>query len=167
MQKIISYLERGPFWSGFLLYGLAMRNTTTLRYTKMFCCRNQTWSGALKTTYRHATTFLSWNNVASAITPSKLNSYFNKRCQKESKYTVRQYGYFKIHLRTLQSNFSTDSMSSNGLCADQFEISTSPGARKYLDLPTSRAQLFSRVQRANGRFFTFSAAKVNDRARAL
>ena len=51
------------------------------------------------------------------------------------------------------------------------EISTSPGARKYLDLPTSRAQLFSavfsRVQRANGRFFTFSAVKVNDRARAL
>ena len=38
---------------------------------------------------------------------------------------------------------------------------------RYLDLPTSRAQLFSRVQRANGRFFTFSAAKVNDRARAL
>ena len=35
-----------------------------------------------------------------------------------------------------------------------------------LDLPTSRAQIFSRARSASGRFFIFSAAKANKRAGA-
>ena len=34
-----------------------------------------------------------------------------------------------------------------------------------LDLPTSRAQIFSRARNASGRFFMFSAAKANQRAK--
>ena len=35
-----------------------------------------------------------------------------------------------------------------------------------LDLPTSRAQIFSRSRRASGRFFMFSAAKASEKATA-
>ena len=37
----------------------------------------------------------------------------------------------------------------------------------HLDLPTSRAQIFSRARSSSGRFFKFSAAKASKRARAL
>ena len=35
-----------------------------------------------------------------------------------------------------------------------------------LDLPTCRAQIFSRARSATGRFFMFSAAKASEKARA-
>ena len=37
-------------------------------------------------------------------------------------------------------------------------------ARLSIDLPTSRAQSFSRARSASGRFFMFSAAKASERA---
>ena len=37
----------------------------------------------------------------------------------------------------------------------------------HLDLPTSRAQIFSRARSSSGRFLMFSAAKASKRARAL
>ena len=37
--------------------------------------------------------------------------------------------------------------------------------RRRLDLHTSRAQIFSRARSASGRFFMFSAAKANQRAK--
>ena len=36
----------------------------------------------------------------------------------------------------------------------------------FVDLPTSRAQSFSRARSVSGRFFMFSAAKASERARA-
>ena len=36
----------------------------------------------------------------------------------------------------------------------------------YIDLPTSRTQIFSRARRANGRFLMFPAAKACERTRA-
>ena len=38
------------------------------------------------------------------------------------------------------------------------------GVAKRIDLPTSRAQIFSRARSTRGRFFMLSAAKANERA---
>ena len=49
---------------------------------------------------------------------------------------------------------------------DQLFASTDNwSARHWLDLPTSRAQFFSRARSSSGRCFMFSAAKANKRAR--
>ena len=40
-----------------------------------------------------------------------------------------------------------------------------PVGTSSLDLPTSRGQIFSRARSASGRFFMFSAAKANQRAK--
>ena len=63
-------------------------------------------------------------------------------------------------------NFRCNGFSLKHLGPDQVDRRRCQRSKAVNDLPTSRAQIFSRARSVSGRFFMFSAAKANERARA-